>query len=127
MTPKIGLPARRRTATLFARAADDGKQLENTVFMHLSRNKGPLGKTGHYRERQDCDFVVCRETDVDRLVQVSWSLEDPATRKREIAGIVEAAHEISCSDLVIVTHDEEGDFIEDGRTIHVLPAWKFCR
>lgn len=116
-----------RTATLLAQADDDGKQLENTVFMHLFRNKGPLGKICHYRERQDCDFVVCRETDVDRLVQVSWSLEDPVTRKREIAGIVEAAHELSCSDLVIVTHDEEGETIEDGCKINIVPAWMFCR
>ncbi len=116
-----------RTATLLSQADDDGKQLENTVFLHLFRNKGPLGKICHYRERQECDFVVCRENEVERLVQVSWSLENAETRKREISGLVEASRELSCSDLTIVTHDEEGDFIEDGRTIHVLPAWKFCR
>ena len=115
-----------RTATLLAQADDDGKRLENAVFLHLFRNKGPLGKICHYRERQDCDFVVCRETEVERLVQVSWSLEDPDTRKRELSGLLEAARDLSCSDLTVVTRDEEGELAEDGRKIRIVPAWKFC-
>ena len=70
--------------------------------------------------------VVCRETEVERLVQVSWSLEDPDTRKREISGLLEAARDLSCSDLTIVTHDEEGDIVEKNRRIRIVPAWKFC-
>ena len=116
-----------RTATLLAQADDDGKQLENTVFLHLFRNKGAHGKICHYRERQDCDFVVCRKTEVERLVQVSWSLENPNTRKREISGLLEAARTLSCSDLTVVTHDEEGELVEDGRRIRIVPGWKFCK
>lgn len=115
-----------RSATLLAQADDDGRQLENTVFMHLARNKGPLGKICHYRERQDCDFVICRENEVERLIQVSWSLENHDTRKREISGLLEASRELSCSDLTIVTHDEEDEISYDGQTIRVVPAWKFC-
>jgi len=115
-----------RSATLLAQADDDGRQLENTVFMHLFRSKGPLAKICHYRERHDCDFVICRESAVDRLVQVSWSLEDDGTRKREVSGILEASRSLSCDDLTIVTHEEEGEISADGRKIQIVPAWKFC-
>ena len=43
---------------------------------------------------------------------------------REVAVLLEAAKALDCGDLAIVTHDEEGEIAEGGRTIRVVPAWK---
>jgi predicted AAA+ superfamily ATPase len=113
-----------RTATLIAQSDDAGRQLENAVFLHLYRNKGGDGKVCYWQGRGECDFAVCRDNEVVRLVQATWSLADAATRRREVAGLLEAAKALDCGDLAIVTHDEEGEIAEGGRTIRVVPAWK---
>ena len=113
-----------RTATLIAQSDDAGRQLENAVFLHLYRNRGGDGKVCYWQGRGECDFAVCRDNEVVRLVQATWSLADAATRRREVAGLLEAAKALDCGDLAIVTHDEEGEIAEGGRTIRVVPAWK---
>ena len=113
-----------RTATLIAQSDDAGRQLENAVFLHLYRNRGGDGKVCYWQGRGECDFAVCRDNEVVRLVQATWSLADAATRRREVAGLLEAAKALDCGDLAIVTHDEEGEIAEGGRTIRIVPAWK---
>lgn len=114
-----------RTATLIAQSDDAGKQLENAVFLHLYRGRGGNEKVCYWQGRGECDFVLCRDNDVLRLVQVTWSMSDGATRRREVSGLVEAAKSLGCSDLTIVTHDEEATLQSDGFDIQVIPAWKF--
>ena len=114
-----------RTATLLAQADDVGKQLENAVFLHLYRNRGGNGKVCYWQGKGECDFVVCHDTDVRSLVQVTWNMSDDATRLREVAGLVEAAKALNCSDLTIVTRDEASELHEGGDTIHVIPAWRY--
>ena len=113
-----------RTATLIAQSDDAGRQLENAVFLHLYRSRGADGKVCYWQGRGECDFAVCRDNEVVRLVQATWSLADAATRRREVAGLLEAAKALDCGDLAIVTHDEEGEIAEGERTIRVVPAWK---
>jgi len=117
-----------RTALLIAQTDDAGKQLENAVFLHLNRNKGGDIKICFWQGRWECDFVICQDNEATHLVQVTWSLEDAATRRRELAGLLEAAGALGCRKLTIVTHDEEGQIDEGGHAIEVVPAWKFlCR
>lgn len=50
---------------------------------------------------------------------------DESTRKREIKGIIEAAEVTGCRNLTIITADTNEEIILDnGMTIHVLPAWR---
>ena len=114
-----------RTAMLIAQSDDEGKHLENSVFLHLYRNRGGEGKICYWQGRGECDFVICRDNEVERRVQVTWDLSSDAVRRREISGLLEAATALECTDLTIVTHDEEDEIIEDGRAIHVIPAWKY--
>ena len=47
------------------------------------------------------------------------------TRKREIDGIVEASRVTGCDSLIILTNNEEGEITEEGKTIKILPVWKW--
>ena len=52
-------------------------------------------------------------------------MSSPKTEKREVDSIVECAGELKCSNLTIVTLDEERTLEKDGYTIAVVPIRKF--
>ena len=59
------------------------------------------------------------------LVQVSESLADPKTRKREITALSEAMAEQNIDSGTIVTRSESEQIITDSGTIEVVPVWRF--
>ncbi len=109
---------------------DNGKLLENAVFLHLNRNLSDEGKIcyhtneGRGGRKTECDFVVQEGDEVTALVQACWSL-DETTLKREIEGILNAAKETGCKDMTVVTSDQEYSITEGGNTIKVVPAWRW--
>lgn len=80
-----------RDAVLLPQSNDDGKKLENTVFLQLYRTRTPIDTIYYYQGKGECDFIVQRGTEILKLIQVTWSMMDSDTRKREIAGILEAS------------------------------------
>lgn len=104
---------------------DNGKKLENTIFMHLNRTRLPFDKITYYQGNAECDFVVQREDRVMMLLQVTWSMADADTRSREINGLLEASSVTGCNQLFIITNEDEETILSDGKTINVLPAWKW--
>ena len=115
-----------RDAVLLPRSGDEGKKLENIVYLHLLRNLSVNEKLFYYKGQKECDFVVQSDTKITKLIQVCWDLSDDETRSREIEGLREAAGETGCRNLVIVTADSEEDINEqEDLTIKVIPAWKF--
>lgn len=114
-----------RSAVLLPQSDDNGKLLENTVFLHLNRNLKPADRIFYFQESVECDFVIQRNEHIDELIQVTWDMSDGKTREREIKGILEASKATQCDKLTIVTIDEENSFEINGKTIHVIPAWKW--
>lgn len=115
-----------RNAVLLPQSNDDGKKLENTVFLQLYRQRLPLDRIFYYQGKGECDFVVQRGTEIEKLIQVTWSMKDDETRRREINGLKEASDVTGCRNLYIVTADESEEIVVDeGRTIHVVPAWRW--
>lgn len=113
-------------AVLLPQSDDDGKKLENTVFLQLYRQKTPLDQIFYYQGKGECDFLIQRGIDIDLLIQVTWSMENEETRKREIAGLVEASQVTGCKNLLIITADSsELIKLDNGLEIQVLPAWKW--
>ena len=97
--------------------------LHKIVYILCNR----LAKLKNYRSRNDkeVDFVLRKETRVERLVQVCYDLSSPKTEKREVDSIVECAGELKCDNLIIVTKEDERTIKKDGYTIKVLPISKF--
>lgn len=114
-----------RSAVLMPQSNDNGKNLENTVFMELYRRRMPSDKISYYQEKTECDFVIQREDSVIQLIQVTWSMADDETRKREIKGLLEASSVTGCDNLLIITDDEEKNIEVDGKKVNVVPAWKW--
>lgn len=113
-------------AVILPQSDDNGKKLENTIFLQLYRNATALDKIFYYQGKGECDFVIQHSTEISQLIQVTWSLSDENTRKREIAGILEASSITDCQNLFIITADEEEEIYTDqGVTIKVIPAWKW--
>ncbi len=114
-----------RAAVLLPQSNDLGKRLENTVFLHLQRNLQPGEKITYFAGDYECDFVVQHEDRVERLIQVCWDMHDEETRKRELRGLLEASATIGCTNLLLITHDEEDVLTIDDKQVHVIPAWKW--
>ena len=115
-------------AKAFSLSENLGRLLEKQVFIELIRQGYDTEKTMfYYRSRNDkeVDFVLRKETRVERLVQVCYDLSSPKTEKREVDSIVECAGELKCSNLTIVTKEDERTIKKDGYTINVLPISKF--
>lgn len=114
-----------RSAVLLPQSSDNGKNLENTVFMQLNRTKSPSDKLSYYQGRSECDFVLQRGDSVVQLIQVTWDMTDESTREREIAGILEASSATGCDSLLILTNGEEATLTREGKQIDVMPVWKW--
>ena len=114
-----------RSVLLNPHSEDNGKLLENAVFLHLRRNLRIQEELHYYKGKKECDFVVVEYDKVTRLIQVSYQIGDEETRKREVDGLLEAAQTTGCRELTIVTMEAEAEWKEQDMSIHVVPAWKW--
>ena len=115
-----------RDAVLLPQSDDEGKKLENTVFLQLYRHRTPIDRIFYYQGKGECDFVVQRGVDVFSLIQVTWDMSNEETRSREINGIVEASKAIGCKNLYIITYDSAEEInIDNDTVIHVIPVWRW--
>lgn len=114
-----------RSVLLNPQSEDNGKLLENAVFLHLRRNLRIQEGLHYYKGKKECDFVVVEYDEVTRLIQVSYQMNDEETRRREVDGLLEAAQITGCRELTIITMEIEAKWNEQGMLIHVLPAWKW--
>ena len=115
-----------RDAVLLPQSDDEGKKLENTVFLQLYRHRTPIDRIFYYQGKGECDFVAQRGVDVISLIQVTWDMSNDDTRSREINGIVEASKATGCKNLYIITYDSVEEInIDNDIVIHVIPVWRW--
>ena len=115
-------------AKAFSLSDNLGRLLENQVFVELLRHGYDTDKTMfYYRSRNDkeVDFVLRKGTHIEQLVQVCYDMSNVKTEKREVDSLVECADELNCSNLVIVTNNEERTIEKDGFRIDVVPVAKW--
>lgn len=114
------------SSVLLPQSDDDGKKLENTVFLHLYRHKTPIQQIFYYQGKGECDFLIQSGVSIEQLIQVTWRIDNEETRKREIRGLVEAAELTGCKNLCIITADtQEVITLDNGLEIKVIPAWRW--
>ena len=107
---------------------DEGFRMENLVAIELLRRKhywNPLMEVYYWESRgKEVDFVVKEGGKVKELVQVTSHL-DPDVRRRELSSLAFASRALGCENLKVVTRDEEGSEVWEGRRIEVLPLWRW--
>jgi uncharacterized protein len=117
-------------ARSFELSPNTGRLLENAVFIELLRREyKPSLDVFYYRTRnnKEVDFLLRSGHAVKQLIQVSYDLTNAKTLKREVDALVEAANELNCNDLIIITWDNEERITKDDLCVQMIPAYKwFC-
>lgn len=106
----------------FKFSEDYGRFLENLVFIELKR-KGL--EIYYHLDKRECDFLIKEKDNIVQAIQVTRNMEDLATKKREIEGLIEAMKVHNLKLGFILTEDEEYELNENGLRIIVLPVWKW--
>jgi predicted AAA+ superfamily ATPase len=110
-------------AVSFRFSEDTGRILENIVYIELLRRKKEIY---FHKQKCECDFIVKRELQIVEAIQVTATLLDSKTRKREIAGLMEAMNMANLKQGLILTMQEQEEQISiDGHEIIVMPVWKW--
>ena len=113
------------SAALSFRASEDlGHLLETVVYLELRRRGRSLGYVTT-RSGYEVDFVAEDSSGSRELVQVCADLEAPSTRQRELRALEEGMKETACEKATVVTLREEGSAEVGGRTVRIVPAWRW--
>lgn len=94
--------------------------LENLVAVTLKKKYEE--ELYFYHQNIEVDFYIPA---VKLAVQVSYSLKEEVTRKREITALLKMSTVMEVDKLLVITNDEEELIIEDGKEITVIPIWKW--
>ena len=94
--------------------------LENLVAINLCKIFGD--EIYFYKNGVEIDFYI---PESGTAIQVSYSLQDTETIRRETEAFIKAAKHININEMIIVTKDEETEIEADDHTIKVIPAWKW--
>ena len=95
--------------------------LENIVAVTLRRKYGD-GSYFWNSKNAEVDFVVPEE---GLAVQVSYSMADADTFKRETDALIKLGSVQSITKMVVVTMEEESCVEKDGYHIELVPLWKW--
>jgi len=107
-----------------------GRLLENLVFtVLLRRNYRPGLELFYYRTRnnKEIDFLCRKGHKVEQLIQVSYDITGKKTLNRENGALYEAALELDCNDLLLITKETEGETEIKGKKIIIKPAYRWLK
>ena len=96
--------------------------MENVVFLELKRREKEVF---YNKEGKECDFLIREKERITNAIQVTVSLEEETTRKREISGLAYAINKYDLSGGTILTMNDEPDTISGYQHILILPLWKW--
>jgi len=106
----------------FSFSDNRGRLLENAVFMVLKKMQSEIY---YHKDRYECDFLLKKNRKIVLAVQVTESLENPDTRTREIRGLCEAMDAYHLHEGIIITLNESGEEMVEGRRIRILPVYEW--
>lgn len=72
-------------------------------------------------ERYESDVIVKKGNSVSEAIQVTYSLKDEKTKKREIRGLVEACKEFGLKSGIIITPDILEELVVDTIKLRSVP------
>jgi predicted AAA+ superfamily ATPase len=98
---------------------DEGRLLENMVYMQLRRQTREIY---YFAEKKECDFVVFEKGKFSGLYQVCWQL-DQDNLDRELAGLTEAMDFFKVNKGTIITYNQSDSFTINRKTISAIPFY----
>lgn len=103
-------------------SSNNWQKLENLVFIELKRRWGEIF---YHKWKKECDFLIRYKWTITQAIQVSWSLYEIDTKKREINWLLEAMETYNLQEWIILTQDEEESLEINGKKIKILSVWKW--
>jgi len=100
---------------------DSGRELENTVFLHLKRKWKEIF---YYSEKGECDFVVFDNGKIISAIQVCYQI-DQDNMQRELNGLYDALAFFNLKKGYIITLNQDDHFRKDHLVIECIPAHKW--
>jgi len=100
---------------------DEGRILENVVFLQLRRNYKNIF---YFREKYECDFVIKKRNTITSAYQVCYRITEE-NKDREINGILEALNYFNLKKGIILTFDQKDEFTIRGKKILIIPTWEW--
>lgn len=108
----------------FTLSKNIGHIYENTVANELFRRHS----TVYYWKNQkqnEVDFVIKQGTQVKKLIQVCYHLDNPDTKKREIQSLLKAMDAFKLDQGLIITRDYDTIEKSNKKKIVFKPLWKW--
>jgi len=100
---------------------DNGKLLENIIFMELKRKRKEVY---YYSDKKECDFVIKEGPKIAQVIQCCYELTKD-NKEREITGLTEAMDKFKLKEGFILTYDQEEEINLKGKKVIVKPVWKW--
>jgi predicted AAA+ superfamily ATPase len=101
--------------------SNEGYLLENIVFLELCRRRSDSHfDIYYYKNNYEIDFVITKNGNIQELIQVSLTLNNEKTRKREISALVKASSDLKCKNLKIITQEEKEIIVQNDKTIEIV-------
>ncbi len=106
-----------------------GRMMENIVMLELLRRRSLDPQIEHFywrdNQQREIDFVLKKGIDIMELIQVSFSIEDPGVKRRELRSLSRSSDDLNCNDLKIITWNESGKEKIGGKEVEVLPLYQW--
>ena len=120
------------TAKGFSSSRNSGRLLENIVAVSLKKDE-ISGLINFYywknAQQEEIDGGGGGGGGGGGLVQVCTKMDDTNTKEREVRALLKGAHDLKCSNLVMLTMYEEGEQQEEwfgySGVIRYIPLWKW--
>ncbi len=113
----------------FSFIKNNGKLMENAVFLELQRRKSyDSGIEIYYWKNErhhEVDFILKEDEKAVKLIQVCYDIDDAKTKEREIRSLISASAELKCDNLLVITLEYEAEKIINGKKIIFQPLYKF--
>jgi len=110
-----------KTTMDYPLSMDIGRVFENIVFLELRRK---TEKIYYFKGKQEVDFYYTLGGK-EHLLNVSYEMEPPETREREIRGLVEAMKRLSLKEGTVVTSEQKELIKTEAGEINVIPLWQW--
>jgi predicted AAA+ superfamily ATPase len=98
-----------------------GQRLENIVCIELLRRRNQtLNDVYYYKNGYEIDFVISADGNVVELIQVAVDISATKTFNRETTALLRAAVELHCSNLTLITLNENRTYSANDLTINIV-------
>lgn len=108
----------------FRFSKDEGRLLENIVFLELKRRGYEIY---FHKDKKECDFILRQGQEIVMSIQVCVEMDNEQTEAREIEGLIEAMTSYQLNSGLIITSDSFSNKKQmiDGKeyNIEVVPVW----